>query len=195
MAKAYDRVRGLDNLFDIYPLMKFHSGRAFGISHLAYVDDIMIFSNGSIRNVQRLRNFLDHYEECSGQLISNVKSVVISLTSFSVGVKEKTLSYHGFGDGSLLIRVFIPRVTVPWNSQSSIRNALCQVFMGFKEGAKKTHWIAWEKVCLPAAEGGIERVTSGGPIKACGVSHLKKNVENSGNSRNWYWLEDWSRRQ
>lgn len=40
------------------------------ISHLFFADDMLIFSNGSIRSLRRLRNLLKKYESSSGQQIN-----------------------------------------------------------------------------------------------------------------------------
>ncbi|XP_042003905.1 uncharacterized mitochondrial protein AtMg01250-like [Salvia splendens] len=44
------------------------------ISHLAYADDIIIFTQAATASLRRLRACLDHYAEVSGQLINLAKS-------------------------------------------------------------------------------------------------------------------------
>ncbi|XP_075507656.1 uncharacterized protein LOC142544497 [Primulina tabacum] len=58
--------RGLDRLFLQHPTLRYRSGCDILISHLAYADDIIIFANGGSRGMQRLMDFLHHYENFSG---------------------------------------------------------------------------------------------------------------------------------
>ncbi|XP_073138618.1 uncharacterized protein [Henckelia pumila] len=88
--------KGLDVLFDWHPHLKYHIGRCSGISHLAYANDIIIFSNGSVQSIKQLRRFLYHYEACSGQLISNAKSVIITSNSCFVVLKDGSLNASSF---------------------------------------------------------------------------------------------------
>lgn len=47
------------------------------ISHLAFADDMIIFSNGSKKSLQHLVNFLARYEAESGQLIKEKSCFVV----------------------------------------------------------------------------------------------------------------------
>ncbi|KAL0304664.1 UNVERIFIED_CONTAM: putative ribonuclease H protein [Sesamum calycinum] len=60
MAKAYDRAPGM-----------------IRVSHLAYADDLMIFTTTCRQNMELLRDFLRAYERVSGQLINGLKSFFI----------------------------------------------------------------------------------------------------------------------
>ncbi|XP_073138455.1 uncharacterized protein [Henckelia pumila] len=84
--------------------LHFSTGCSFRISHLAYADDLFIFANGSIPGIKILWNFLFHYEQCSGQLISNAKSVVLTASNCPPQKKGKYLEITGFGEGSLSIK-------------------------------------------------------------------------------------------
>lgn len=48
------------------------------ISHLFYADDMLIFTNGSIRSLRCLQNLMQQYEEASGQTINLQKSAIYS---------------------------------------------------------------------------------------------------------------------
>ncbi|XP_073139140.1 uncharacterized protein [Henckelia pumila] len=69
--------RGLDRLFLQTPDLRYRSGCDLPISHLAYADDVIIFANGGSRGMQCLKDFLAHYENCSGQLVNVAKSSMI----------------------------------------------------------------------------------------------------------------------
>lgn len=55
----------------------FQAGRVPQVSHLGFADDLVIFLNGSIRNLQRFRHFLDSYQQALGQLINFHKSQIV----------------------------------------------------------------------------------------------------------------------
>nr|XP_009626603.1 uncharacterized protein LOC104117277 [Nicotiana tomentosiformis] len=63
MAKAYDRFRGFSMV---------QSG--LQVTHLAYADDVIIFSSGGKRTLKLVMHQLQNYEKCSGQLINTGKS-------------------------------------------------------------------------------------------------------------------------
>ncbi|KAI3457760.1 hypothetical protein Pfo_014423 [Paulownia fortunei] len=69
--------RGLDSLFQKHKEMSYHSNVGLRISHLAYADDFIIFTNCKKKGLKRLMNFLDYYCKASGQLINNKKSSFI----------------------------------------------------------------------------------------------------------------------
>ncbi|KAK4390353.1 hypothetical protein Sango_2098600 [Sesamum angolense] len=74
-AKAYDRAPGL-----------------IRVSHLAYADDLMIFTTTSRQNMELLRDFLQAHEQISGQLINGSKS------SFIVGRQPSSLQTQAVQD-------------------------------------------------------------------------------------------------
>lgn len=69
--------RGLDILFDRFPTMQYNTRGGFSVSHLAYADDIMIFTTAYRQGLEHLRNFLEEYCQTSGQLVSAPKSTFI----------------------------------------------------------------------------------------------------------------------
>jgi len=67
--------RGLNQALDTGVLSPFYLPYGcLKISHLAFADDVVIFLNGSKRNLRLLMGFLEDYQKCSGQLINNRKS-------------------------------------------------------------------------------------------------------------------------
>ncbi|XP_012857061.1 PREDICTED: uncharacterized protein LOC105976337 [Erythranthe guttata] len=66
--------RGLDALYSRCPSMFYSTREGIPISHLAYADDVMIFTSCHNFGLKKLRDFLDHYCRTSGQLISVHKS-------------------------------------------------------------------------------------------------------------------------
>ncbi|KAL0716280.1 hypothetical protein Bca4012_065602 [Brassica carinata] len=74
-----------------------------GLTHLCFVDDLLIFSDGTLSSVQGILKVLHSFKELSGLAIS------ISKTSFfSAGVSDQELSAisasTGLSHGSLRVR-------------------------------------------------------------------------------------------
>lgn len=74
------------------------------VSHLAYADDVIIFANGVARGMMRLKDFLWHYENCSGQLVNVVKSVIIFPPRCPDRLRSRLLRISGFTEGHLPLK-------------------------------------------------------------------------------------------
>ncbi|KAL2228324.1 UNVERIFIED_CONTAM: putative mitochondrial protein [Sesamum indicum] len=77
--------RGLDWLFQRQPRMNFFARSNKNISHLAFADDIIIFSKDTCKDLKTLMEFLRHYELISSQRINKKKS------SFTVDEKTSNM--------------------------------------------------------------------------------------------------------
>lgn len=66
--------RGLNHLIRMGELKGFRAGRTHCISHLGFADDLLIFLNGHPRNLSKFRQYLDIYQQASGQLVNYHKS-------------------------------------------------------------------------------------------------------------------------
>ncbi|KAL0407592.1 UNVERIFIED_CONTAM: putative mitochondrial protein [Sesamum latifolium] len=77
--------RGLDNLFAQHPRLHYLTRGSLNVSHLAFADDVIIFSKGTRRELKILMDFLQHYEAISGQRINRDKS------SFTVDKRTSNL--------------------------------------------------------------------------------------------------------
>lgn len=58
--------KGLKQLFDRNPGMIYDTKCGFGISHLAYADDVIIFTRDHKKGIRTLMQFLKEYEMVSG---------------------------------------------------------------------------------------------------------------------------------
>lgn len=65
------------------------------ISHLFYADDMLIFTNGRIRSLQRLRDLLKLYQEASGQEVNLQKSAFYASKKISRGRLTKIQRISG----------------------------------------------------------------------------------------------------
>ncbi|KAK4385831.1 hypothetical protein Sango_2707100 [Sesamum angolense] len=66
--------RGLNHLFSQNPDMFYQTGIKTRVTHLAYADDISIFTRCEEQSLSKLVQFLDLYENQSGQKINHSKS-------------------------------------------------------------------------------------------------------------------------
>lgn len=103
--------RSLDSFYSWYPSMAYRTLAPITVSHLSFAEDIVIFVNGSKSSLQRLLDFLRHYETISGQCINNDKN------SFYIWYSATTLSIQllvfKFANFRLFILVALPlRVVV-----------------------------------------------------------------------------------
>ncbi|KAL0304188.1 UNVERIFIED_CONTAM: putative ribonuclease H protein [Sesamum radiatum] len=86
--------RNLNILMDSDRSLLFQGSQ--GISHLAYVDDVLIFTNSKERSLQKIMEFLKGYEEASGQLIHIAKSSFIVAPKTPLAVKRTIKRVTGF---------------------------------------------------------------------------------------------------
>ncbi|XP_073015629.1 uncharacterized protein [Primulina eburnea] len=96
--------RGLDRIYLQHPALRYRSDCDILISHLAYADDIIIFANGGSRGMQRLVDFLHHYENCSGQRVNAAKSSLILPPRCSGRLRSRLLRITGFAEGHLPLK-------------------------------------------------------------------------------------------
>ncbi|XP_075499822.1 uncharacterized protein LOC142538375 [Primulina tabacum] len=96
--------RGLDRLYLQHPALRYLSGCDILISHLAYADDVIIFANGGSCGLKILMDFLNHYENCTGQLVNVVKSSVILPPRCSAHLRSRILCITRFAEGHLPLK-------------------------------------------------------------------------------------------
>ncbi|WRX16205.1 Reverse transcriptase domain - like 10 [Theobroma cacao] len=70
--------RGINHLFSRYNSLQYLSGCSMPVSHLAFADDIVIFTNGCSSALQKIMVFLQEYEQVSGQKVNHQKSCFIT---------------------------------------------------------------------------------------------------------------------
>ncbi|KAF5481513.1 hypothetical protein F2P56_002155 [Juglans regia] len=73
------------------------------VSHLLYVDDILVFANGGKRSMKNLMHTLDIYERWSSQEISMDKSALFLSKLISTSRKRSLLSLTGFKECKFLV--------------------------------------------------------------------------------------------
>ena len=200
--------RALDKLILGRKEMTFKSTLHYSdISHLAYADDILIFTQASTRAIRRLKSCLKMYEKTSGQQISIPKSnfyiaeahedwaeTIHSRGGFTQGtfpfmylgvpiywgnkrtdmflyLREKIAKrINGwahrnlsFGGRLTLIKSTLEAISIhtfqaiepTGEAIKGLEQQLACFFWGATNDRRCTHWISWEQICLPVAEGGL----------------------------------------
>lgn len=73
-----------------------HTRGAPLISHLLYVDDVVVFANGGQSSVKKIRDTFKMYEEWSGQVVSQEKSSVFLSKNITAARRRGLLCLTGF---------------------------------------------------------------------------------------------------
>ena len=76
------------------------------------------------------------------------------------GWKEKLLSNAGREVLIKLVLQAVPTFTIgcfklPKSLCKDIASLICKFWWGYKGEARKIHWVAWNKLCLPKSQGGL----------------------------------------
>ncbi|XP_026410456.1 uncharacterized protein LOC113305653 [Papaver somniferum] len=125
-------------------------------SHLFFADDIIIFCNGTRKNLLNLMKLLLGYQQSSGQVISRDKSkcfvdVVVETRKRSIA-DTLYMELENFPDkylGIMLMPGIVKRVHVkPFIELLQSRHA------SWIE-SRKCITLKWEEVCIPEEEGGL----------------------------------------
>ncbi|KAL0286301.1 UNVERIFIED_CONTAM: hypothetical protein Scaly_2795100 [Sesamum calycinum] len=96
-------------LVNAHPMIFYQAPGLIRVSHLAYVDDLMIFTTMCRQNMELLRDFLRAYDRVSGQLINGSKR------SFIVGRQASSLQTQAMQDvlGYQLKHLLVTYLRVP----------------------------------------------------------------------------------
>ncbi|XP_059284936.1 uncharacterized protein LOC132038264 [Lycium ferocissimum] len=178
------------------------------VNHLAYADDMIIFTSADVVSLQMIMGILKNYEQTSGQKINLDKSAIymhknvtgdISITiEIYGGINRKEFPfmylgcpiYHcrrkkeffnalilkimnrlqgwkgkmlSFGGRAILIKHVLQSMPIhmlsavnpPMGIIRQIHKMFAQFFWSNTIGGRSTHWVAWNKLCVPTPEGGL----------------------------------------
>ncbi|KAI3473565.1 hypothetical protein Pfo_031528 [Paulownia fortunei] len=103
--------RSLDTLFQHNKELRYHSKGGLNISHLAYADDIIIFTNSGRMGLRKIMELLRKYAAASGQIINKEKSSFIVSTKCSNLIIQRLQYATGFNFKHLPITYLGPRST------------------------------------------------------------------------------------
>ncbi|GAA0157719.1 hypothetical protein LIER_14924 [Lithospermum erythrorhizon] len=108
-----------------------------GITHIAFADDLMLFSRGDISSVDILMDCLSYLESCSGLAVSPAKSSVY-LAGMRGPKRDAILARVGFREGTFPVWY----LGIPLNPSK------------LSGGSKKAK-VKFEDICAPNDEGGL----------------------------------------
>ncbi|XP_060183329.1 uncharacterized protein LOC132613329 [Lycium barbarum] len=151
------------------------------ITHLAYADDVIIFSSENHRSIELVLQQLWFYEKCSGQKINVNKSCFLVAPNTNDSVVQSLKVFTGFKHsvfpitylgcplyvGRKKIAFFnevvskIVRKSNGWQAVvdppkiviRQIESYLASFFWGSSNGKQRYHWSSWDKLCFPTKEG------------------------------------------
>ncbi|KAK4402958.1 hypothetical protein Sango_1036500 [Sesamum angolense] len=167
-----------DRLFAAHPMMYYQAPGRIWVSHLAYVDDLMIFTTTCQWNMELLRDFLRAYERMSGQLINGMKSSFIvgrQVSSLQTQAVQYVLGYQlkhlpgwamtnlSYGGRLALIRSVLQATPLhllqvihpPKSILTTIERIFNGFFWGSYNGRKHIHWSSWGNAWFSVAESGL----------------------------------------
>nr|XP_027102979.1 uncharacterized protein LOC113724256 [Coffea arabica] len=147
-------------------------------THLAYADDVIIFSNGGKRSLGCVMRVLEGYQVTGFPAKSlpvtylgcplfrgrRVKSLFAELLSkFSHRIASWQGRWLSMSARALLIKHVLSSMPIhmlavlepPMGVISDLERMLARFFWGESEFGAKCHWAKWEKLCFPEKEGGV----------------------------------------
>ncbi|XP_049346442.1 uncharacterized protein LOC125810992 [Solanum verrucosum] len=161
------------------PEFRFHPMcKKVQLTHLIFVDDLMIFWKGNVASVSRVMEALAHFSTATG-LEANLDKSSIFLARVDENTRRQILARTGFSvvifpikylglplspkkwtntDCHSLIDKLTKKITVTYSKQLSYADRLqiCRNFLWGSSAAKrKIALVSWEKVCFPKRQGGL----------------------------------------
>uniref|UniRef100_A0A1U7XQD5 Uncharacterized protein LOC104236822 n=1 Tax=Nicotiana sylvestris TaxID=4096 RepID=A0A1U7XQD5_NICSY len=150
------------------------------LTHLVFADDLMIFCKENLKSIARVMEALQHFSDATGLEANIDKS-----SMFVAGVDEETmhdmLKITEFTLWTFPIRYLgLPFTSKKWNKMDykqqvdkitskitayisvvKLVDKKCRDFLwGATEDKRKVNLVAWDKVCIPKQNGGLN-------IKSC----------------------------
>ncbi|GFY81203.1 hypothetical protein Acr_01g0010120 [Actinidia rufa] len=158
--------------------------QGLNITHLAFADDLILFSRGDVPSVQLLVDKLDSFGACSGLKINISKSNI-----FAAGVAREEVdimkSSTGFSVGRFPFRYLGLPVAATRLSIAQFNPFVDRIASSIRAWAGMTlSYAAWDDVCLPKMEGGLGLKN----LEAWNVALLSKNLWNIHAKKDTLWV-------
>ncbi|GFZ09181.1 hypothetical protein Acr_20g0009890 [Actinidia rufa] len=181
---------------------------ALNISHLAFADDLILFTRGDVISMSLIMDCLKKFGECSGLRISDTKCNLF-MAGISREIMEEIKTISGFSTGIFPFRylgipVAASRLTIeqfnPLIFKISeyitawavgVRDkviSLCRNFLwGGKAVVFKKPLVASREICRPKSEGGLGFID----LHAWNLALLSKSLWNLQSKKDslWVWAE------
>uniref|UniRef100_A0A1U7VHC3 Uncharacterized protein LOC104213858 n=1 Tax=Nicotiana sylvestris TaxID=4096 RepID=A0A1U7VHC3_NICSY len=125
------------------------------INHLAYADDMIIFSSSDETSLMLIMQVMNAYEAASGQLVNKTKSAVYlhHLTDMEVVSKVERITGIHRNDFPIIYLgcpIFYARRKLEY-----YQPLITKFFWSSSVGGTSRHWASWNTLCMPVEEGGI----------------------------------------
>eukprot|EP00253_Pinus_taeda_P010347 PITA_10347 len=156
-ARRSNKIKGIEVAINLY------------ISHLLFVDDILIFSNGSHNELKEFKDIFDLFMKANGMLINSGKSQVCVAVDWNwlIAKIEARISHWSFRWlsragrltllKSVLLAIPVYWVALTWILKGileKIRRLCCRFLWAGSSEKSVLPWVAWEKIARPQAWGG-----------------------------------------
>ncbi|PKU72688.1 Putative ribonuclease H protein [Dendrobium catenatum] len=93
--------RCINFIFEKYPSMYYLTKYGFPISHLCFADDFMIFCNGNLNHIKKIKSFLNNFFLESGLSINDLKSSFYTSKHFTLAKINRISSITHFAHQTL----------------------------------------------------------------------------------------------
>ncbi|XP_060210305.1 uncharacterized protein LOC132637192 [Lycium barbarum] len=152
------------------------------INHLAYADDIVIFTGGNNRSIKLILKQIKRINRMRSATDFMNKDFLFNYLGYPIYVGKKRNSYFdnmlakiikklngwqskmlSFGGRIVLIKsalqviptYILSAIQPPKGIIKLMEKHFCNFLWGSKEGKNKYHWSSWENLCYPKDESGI----------------------------------------
>ncbi|KAL2247935.1 UNVERIFIED_CONTAM: putative mitochondrial protein, partial [Sesamum indicum] len=157
--------QGLNRLFVAHPTMYYQSPGRVRVSHLAYADDMMIFTNICRQHMELLRTIVTIARGTIRYgLPAKISPSHIFGCPFIQGIRDMlqgwAMTNLSHGGRLALIRSVLQAMPLhllqvihpPKSVLITIERIFNGFFWGSYNGRRHIHWCSWDKICRPVAE-------------------------------------------
>ncbi|XP_070051247.1 uncharacterized protein [Nicotiana tomentosiformis] len=127
--------------------------------YIIKIDLWKAYDMGEERSVNRVMEALKHFSEVSG-LIANLEKSNIFMTGVTNQANEKLLAATGFSKGSFPISFWGAIFILPQSVLKEVDKRCRDYLWDSSEDKRRVPLVAWEKICCPKKNGGLN-------IKGC----------------------------
>ncbi|WMV14376.1 hypothetical protein MTR67_007761 [Solanum verrucosum] len=158
--------------FKFYPMCK-----SLMLTHLVFVDDLMIFCKGDLKSVNRVMEALNHFSLASrlAGVDDVTKNALLEKTGFALGsfpIRYLGLPLSPKKWNKLDCKILIDKITtrgaifvLPQSVLEEVDQRCWKFIWGGKDDQRKIHLVAWDTVCKPKCNGGLN-------VKGCRIWNL-----------------------
>ncbi|XP_070017599.1 uncharacterized protein [Nicotiana sylvestris] len=125
------------------------------INHLAYANDMIIFSSSDETSLLLIMQVLKAYENASGQLVNKTKSAVYLHHLTDIEVVSKVERITGIHRNDFPIIYLGCPIFYARRKLEFYQPLITKFFWSSTVGGTSRHWASWNTLCMPVEKGGI----------------------------------------